>query len=202
MTREEALYELKNAFRYGIDDRLQEAIDMAIKSLNDEQKWIPCDGKLPRGIGHHVLVTIKWNDGDQEVCEMCPTNADGYNIIAFQPLPTPYKAEPKSKVDDTENPKCDKCIYKIMWKEQEKGNVLPEYAEWIEEYNKMVDVNSDEWIEKTDKEFTKMWNENILCRLQERFEEEERKAFAKPHGLKEHAVWNKAIKILEEYMQE
>ena len=36
----------------------------------------------------------------------------------------------------------------------------------------------------------------------ERFEEEELKAFANPNsGLKEHAVWHKAILILEEYVK-
>lgn len=57
-------------------------------------EWIPVGGKLPKIIGHHVLVTIKWADDDLEVCEMCPTVADRYNIIAFQDLPEPYKGEP------------------------------------------------------------------------------------------------------------
>lgn len=57
-------------------------------------EWIPVDGKLPKVIGHHVLVTIKWADDDLEVCEMCPTVADRYNIIAFQDLPEPYQGEP------------------------------------------------------------------------------------------------------------
>lgn len=56
-------------------------------------EWIPLDGKLPKVIGHHVLVTIKWADDDLEVCEMCPTVADRYNIIAFQELPEPYQGE-------------------------------------------------------------------------------------------------------------
>ena len=56
-------------------------------------EWIPLDGKLPKIIGHHVLVTIKWADDDLEVCEMCPTVADRYNIIAFQDLPEPYQGE-------------------------------------------------------------------------------------------------------------
>ena len=38
--------------------------------------------------------------------------------------------------------------------------------------------------------------------LLDRFEEEERKAYAKQtSGLKEHAVWHKAILILEEYVE-
>ena len=67
------------------------------KNLDAEPKrgeWIPLDGKLPKIIGHHVLVTIKWADDDLEVCERCPTVADRYNIIAFQDLPEPYQGEP------------------------------------------------------------------------------------------------------------
>ena len=64
---------------------------------------------------------------------------------------------------------CDSCIYKTMWKEQEKAETLDRHT---------LDV------------------------LQERFEAEELKAHAKSSGLKEHATWNKAIRILEEYMEE
>ena len=43
---------------------------------------------------------------------------------------------------------------------------------------------------------------NILDELQRRFEEEEHKAFENDKtGLKEHVVWNRAIRILEEYME-
>ena len=113
MEREEAIQALKDLR----DIRLQgvewkESLDMAIEALsadvvsreeydkliqelNDSPKgkWIPLDGKLPKIIGEHVLVTIKWADDDLEVCEMCPTVADRYNIIAFQDLPEPYQGE-------------------------------------------------------------------------------------------------------------
>lgn len=73
----------------------REEYDKLIQELNDSPKgkWIPLDGKLPKIIGEHVLVTIKWADDDLEVCEMCPTVADRYNIIAFQDLPEPYQGE-------------------------------------------------------------------------------------------------------------
>lgn len=59
--------------------------------VSAEAGWIPCDGKLPNKVGDHVLVTIKWADDDLEVCEMCPTSASRYNIVAYQKMPTPYK---------------------------------------------------------------------------------------------------------------
>jgi hypothetical protein len=112
MTREEAIYLLNN-LRSVAEGKEDEAIDMAIEALsadvvsreeydkliqelNDSPKgkWIPLNGKLPKIIGDHVLVTIKWADDDLEVCEMCPTNADRYNIIAFQKMPLPYDGEP------------------------------------------------------------------------------------------------------------
>ncbi len=41
----------------------------------------------------------------------------------------------------------------------------------------------------------------LLYKIQSRFEAEEARAFAdQTKGLKEHAVWNKAIRILEEYI--
>jgi len=39
-----------------------------------------------------------------------------------------------------------------------------------------------------------------LRELQHRFEDMEHEAYKKDVGLKEHAAWNKAIRILEEYM--
>ena len=84
-----------NGFK-GYDDG-QKMMDR-IKALPSADRpigeWIPLDGKLPKVIGHHVLVTIKWADDDLEVCEMCPTVADRYNIIAFKDLPDPYQGEP------------------------------------------------------------------------------------------------------------
>ena len=42
----------------------------------------------------------------------------------------------------------------------------------------------------------------ILKELQERFEHEEHEAYKSDiAGMKEHKVWNKAIRILEEYME-
>lgn len=42
----------------------------------------------------------------------------------------------------------------------------------------------------------------IMRELIKRFEDEEARAYEKPSGLKEHATWNKAIRIVEEYIDE
>ena len=66
-------------------------------------------------------------------------------------------------------------------------------------------VGCDSCIYKTmwqEQEKAETLDRHTLDVLQERFEAEELKAHAKSSGLKEHAVWNKAIRILEEYMEE
>lgn len=66
-------------------------------------------------------------------------------------------------------------------------------------------VNCDSCIYKTmwqEQEKAETLDRHTLDVLQERFEAEELKAHAKSSGLKEHATWNKAIRILEEYMEE
>lgn len=59
--------------------------------LNTNQ-WKPADVNTPYEIGgQHVLVTIKWAEDDYEVCEMDPMEMKRYNVIAWMPLPEPYK---------------------------------------------------------------------------------------------------------------
>ena len=53
----------------------------------------------------------------------------------------------------------------------------------------------EQWIEEHPDDNT------LLAMLQKRFEQEEHEAYKKDAvGSKEHVVWNKAIRILEEYM--
>lgn len=73
----------------------------AIKSLEQETSWIPCSEELPRikNQTEKYLVTLK----NGTVCDAMFTECDGehwwnYNyddVIAWQELPKPYKAETK-----------------------------------------------------------------------------------------------------------
>lgn len=93
MTREEAkqwVEAMKSTLALPLET--YEAIDRAIDALSDRPKWIPADVNTPYEIGaEHVLVTIKWAEDDYEVCEMDPIMMPRYNIIAWMPLPEPYK---------------------------------------------------------------------------------------------------------------
>lgn len=89
----------------------KEAIDMAIKELNSSKKknkWIPCSERMPEE-PYSCIVTIddeepitgklfegilpyfvgwdgdRWNDADGDQCP--------FEVIAWMPLPTPYKSE-------------------------------------------------------------------------------------------------------------
>ena len=67
--------------------------------------------------------------------------------------------------------------------------------------NVFVDERPEEAVNIVRNWHTKHDGQRLLKELRKRFEEEEHNAFADPDkGLKEHAVWNKALRILEEYV--
>ena len=85
-----------------------------------------------------------------------------------------------------------------------KGN-SDEKEKSIEQFLTLLTINalSDSQVADRPKEQNKpVLEQEIYDELLRRFQDEETKAFAKPCGLKEHAVWNKAIRILEEYVDE
>ena len=108
MTREEAVElfnsEIKNFKRldYSPKEAVQEYIDameMAIKALEREPKWIPVSERLPEE-GKDVLTQAIFKDD----IKMCVSSRVDYNywtgwrtryinIVAWMPLPEPYKAE-------------------------------------------------------------------------------------------------------------
>lgn len=82
----------------------EQVVDMAIEALR-VQEWIPCSEKLPKECDGHVLVSEEdgqvttglhsefsnmWYIGD-----MC--GVGGCKVIAWMPLPEPYKAESEDK---------------------------------------------------------------------------------------------------------
>ena len=93
MTREDAIRYLE---RHGfIDDEVK---DMCIEALGNDtnvgSKWIPCSERLPKD-NQEVLIFADGNieidtyyDGEFEACCFY-----GNEVIAWQPLPEPYKGE-------------------------------------------------------------------------------------------------------------
>lgn len=64
MTREEAIYRLKNAAWLGMDDdfdHVLEAVNMAVEALSNKQEWTPVSERLPEDI-KPVIVTWKNTD--------------------------------------------------------------------------------------------------------------------------------------------
>ena len=87
-----------------VEDCLYEALDMAIKAL-EQTRWIPCTERLPKEDGCY-LVTIKWKgrySGDvyteTTMAEYKEKTKewDYVDVIAWMPLPEPYKAESEDK---------------------------------------------------------------------------------------------------------
>lgn len=104
MTRQEAIWHAKHVFNIVIERcinaqnlkdarEFDEAKQIVIEALEREPKWIPVTERLPEK-GEIVLITntmwnvrsigIDWWNGEQWV-------RNGQYVIAWQPLPEPYK---------------------------------------------------------------------------------------------------------------
>ena len=111
MTENEASFILANIDRRVCDDELSEALDMAIKAL-EQTRWIPVSERLPESSG--VYIVSRWfSDGCESKILTTVSYYDGTNtwhndiginhsreyvnkkIVAWMPLPEPYKAETK-----------------------------------------------------------------------------------------------------------
>ena len=133
MTREEAIEQLKTAYpkkckmvdgrlQGGFDDHekpLGVALDMAIKALEQELRWIPVSERLPGpqkdcfdkedlDYSDWVLVSIRLDNSthDNWVCSAyyCFSKKEWFmerlgcgTVIAWKPVPEPYNAEVRNK---------------------------------------------------------------------------------------------------------
>ena len=103
MTREEAIKELQESHdmmrSYDIDSsesRLMTALNMAIKALEQEPKWIPVSERLPEESLNSVIgwdtyrercVFVQYIDGYFQITG----SAESFDIVAWMPLPKPYE---------------------------------------------------------------------------------------------------------------
>lgn len=105
MTREEAIQELKSLEYYGrpfdnseTEDKKGEALFMAIKAL-EQARWIPCSEKLP---DKNERLALLYDNGlvsggkylGERIYDVdFPDQNKKTKVIAWMPLPQPYKAE-------------------------------------------------------------------------------------------------------------
>ena len=102
MTREEAIEVLKKTIAYESD--FAEAKRMAIEALSADAEWILCSERLPKE-KQEVYVTVYFIEGDTgraygymdgfgkwHLCSTVEgTLNSGYEVLAWMPLPKPYK---------------------------------------------------------------------------------------------------------------
>ena len=95
LTTAEAIAELHKVDTLDMPARLCEAHYMAIKALEQEPKWIPVSERLPEENGYYLTTTMYhrvycdyWEEERFNRTEV---------VIAWMPLPEPYKAESEDK---------------------------------------------------------------------------------------------------------
>ena len=89
MTNEEHIEQLKKlrSFHNGSYGR---SINKAIKALEQEPKWIPVSERLPE---EDDLYLVNFDDGEYDLVYFCKYAFSYSGVIAWMPLPEPYKAE-------------------------------------------------------------------------------------------------------------
>lgn len=103
MTREEAIEMIKKDKKQRGECFISDALDMAIKALGQEPRWIPVSERLPEnkktvlvtfkhfvsgntiGLGSVILLRGKphWHVREQSL--------GTYDVLAWMPLPEPYR---------------------------------------------------------------------------------------------------------------
>ena len=98
MTSQDAidyLTALWNSDHLSVDEAV--ALGMAIKAL-EQTRWIPVSERLPK-IGERVMVTFQ-HEFEEGTVEITTYSKRGFYIqpvVAWKPLPEPYKAESEDK---------------------------------------------------------------------------------------------------------
>ena len=103
MTKEEVIERIEGLYEIAKHESLddeedKEAVDIAIKALGQEPKWIPCSEKLPEETGTY-LVTLEYKEHGTGITTLWFHGSIGWDlrvadvVTAWMPLPEPYKAE-------------------------------------------------------------------------------------------------------------
>lgn len=72
-----------------------DAIDTIIENEPTVRQWIPCSERLPEGDIDSCLVTVKYKTKERyiAVSEFRYGQFGYYGVVAWMPLPKPYKGE-------------------------------------------------------------------------------------------------------------
>ena len=99
MTQKEAIEELKKidtlSLPGGYLGKMDEALKMAIKAMQTEQRWIPAGERLPKEDGEYLTSTegydvyLSWWDGKSFSCQDKKQHCEG-EVIAWQKKPRPF----------------------------------------------------------------------------------------------------------------
>ena len=98
ISRQEAIKEIARWIGY-LDEDMILRIQTGLKKLPSAQRWIPVSERLPKEDGSY-LVSGKWGSGKESVgdCEFSVEDeyfqtAWNFNVLAWMPLPDPWKGE-------------------------------------------------------------------------------------------------------------
>lgn len=106
MTKEEAINRVQGYLTDYLPIEQCGELEEIIKALEQEPKWIPCIERLPKESGKYLctfggtnLTGIDFHMTESyakkifDVVEECDLGWQSKNVIAWMPLPIPYKAE-------------------------------------------------------------------------------------------------------------
>lgn len=112
MTREEAINRVQGYLTDYLPIEDIDELEEIIQALEQEPKWIPCSDRLSNKSGKYLCTfggtnltgidsytTESYAKTIFDVVEECDIGWQSKNVIAWMPLPIPYKAESEERND-------------------------------------------------------------------------------------------------------